>query len=159
MTTEKVPHADTIGLGTPQGDPETTPARVHEDSERTRDNLDGHGVKDRVVARMPENVTEKVTGKKAWSGAGVAGVAAGLVAVVLWRRHARAKATRWELAKARLGTAATSAKATAGPVLGTATAKAGKAGRKAGKAGAAKGRAGAAKARAKAAETAARARS
>ncbi|WP_067480495.1 hypothetical protein [Actinomadura hibisca] len=147
MTTEKVPHTDTIGLGTPQGDPETTPARVRDDSARTRDNLHETTLKDRA------------TGKKAWSGAGVAGVAAGLVAVVLWRRHARAKATRWQLAKARLGSAAGTAKATAAPALGTAAVTAGKVGRKAGKAGAAKGKAGAVKAKAKAAETAARVRS
>ncbi|MQY09330.1 hypothetical protein [Actinomadura macrotermitis] len=111
MSTET--KASKNGLGTPQ----VAPDELHDDAERTRDNLD----EEQGGAKRP--------GAKAaaGSGAGIAGVAAGIAGVLLWRRHQRNNVSRWTKAGRQARSLAKSGGALAktGAVTGGALAKSG----------------------------------
>ncbi|WP_018657081.1 hypothetical protein [Actinomadura flavalba] len=118
MTTHKPTRLDgRAGLGDPQGDAQTSPAQLHDDAGQTLDTLGA----DRTKAR-----------KAAWSGgAGLASIAAGVVAVLLWRRHVRRSQTNWARAQLQLQNVAGNARDAAGPARDKAVAGAVKAKEKA----------------------------
>lgn len=106
LTTQKPVRPESLnGLGTPLGDAQVSPEEIRDDAGATLRHL-GRA----LPLPLP---------RLALSGAGVAGVAAGLAAMLLWRRHQRANRF-WPRARRAARTAAHETRAKSGIVGGRA---------------------------------------